>query len=109
MHFIEHHCTLRILKSALYVLKRAAVWWSNQMAELQVLVFVMYFWHLLFHLLKRSKTSLQKTKNNIFFDCELRSIAVLRMTLLLLLAISISQILINNRPFRGWINNLIFL
>ena len=48
-------------------------------------------------------------ERNYFFDCELRSIAVLRMTLLLLLGISTSQILINNRPFGGWINNLIFL
>ena len=41
----------------------------------------------------------------VLFDCELRSIAVLRMTLLLLLlAISISQILINNRSFQGRIN-----
>ena len=44
----------------------------------------------------------------LFFDCELRSIAVLRMTLLLL-GISIPQILINNHPFRCWINNPIFL
>ena len=48
-------------------------------------------------------------KSNIkfsqIFDCELRSITVLlRMTLLLLLGISISQNMINNRPFRGWIN-----
>ena len=47
------------------------------------------------------------------FDCELRSIAVLRMTLmfllLLLLGISISQILTNNRSFQYLINNPNFL
>ena len=45
-------------------------------------------------------------------DCELRSIAVLRMILLLLfllLRISISQILTNNRSFQDWINNPVFL
>ena len=42
------------------------------------------------------------------FDYELRSIAVLRMSLLLLLGISISQILINDCSFRDWIDNQIF-